>query len=173
MNFEIRIATISEIQEKWNYEIENHPNDNRWMIWRDVAISNVKHGNRLCFYGFLNGEIIAEGTAIISQNDTGLENKEFVSSVSAYLEAFRVNKGYRGKGYFSRLYRFMEKHLQKLGKKKLILGVEPSETRNLEIYKHLGFDKFVAEKVEKYPPKKNGEECEEYLVHYYLKEIKQ
>ncbi len=173
MNFEIRIATISEIQEKWNYEIKNHPDDNRWMIWRNVAIANVKRGNRLCFYGFLNDEIIAEGTAVISQNDTGLENKEFVFNDAAYIEAFRVNKEHRGKGYFSRLFCFMEKHLQGLGFKNLILGVEPDETRNLEIYKHLGFDKFLAEKIEKYPPKKEGEEGEEYLVHYYLKEIKQ
>lgn len=171
MDFDVRIASISEIQERWNYEIKNHPKDSRWVIWRDVAINNVKEGNRLCFYGFLDNEIIAEGTAVISKHDTGLENKEFVSSVSAYLEAFRVNKEHRGKGYFSKLYQFMEKYLQSSGFKKLILGVEPVEIKNMEIYKHLGFDTFLVEKIEKYPPKQDGEECEEYLVHYYLKEI--
>ena len=171
MNFEIRLATIKDLEEKWNYEIKNHPNDNRWKIWKDVAMFNVLNGFRLCFCGLLNGEIIAEATAVISKGDTGLENKDFVTDDTVYLEAFRVNKNYRGKGYFSKLYKFMEDYLLDKGFNKLILGVEPSETVNLEIYKHYGYTQFIAERVEKYPPQNADGEEKEYLVHYYMKTL--
>ena len=171
MNFETKIATKDELIEKWDFEINNHPNDNRWKIWKDIAVENAVNGNRLCFLCVLNGVIIAETTAIISKDDTGLGNRTFVADNTAYLEAFRVNKEFRGKGYFSKLYRFMENFLISEGFSKFILGVEPNETKNLEIYKHLGFDKLIAKQIEKYPPQRDGEECEEYLVHYYLKEI--
>ena len=166
-----KVATIQEMEQKWNYEIQNHPNDNRWIIWKETAINNAKNGNRVCFHALLDGEIIAECTAIVSKEDTGLENKEFVDDTSFYLEAFRVVKKYEGQGYFSKLYRFMEEFLIKRGAKRLILGVEPTETRNMQIYIHYGFTNFLCTKKETYPPRTEGESPEEITVNYYSKEI--
>lgn len=169
--FKCRIANIEEINRKWDYEIENHPNDLRWVTWKEIALNNVREGNRICFYGFLDGEIIGEATAIISQDDSGLECKELIQDNGCYLEAFRINKEYRGKGYFSKIYNFMENHLKNLGIKALVLGVEPKEEKNYQIYSHYGFSKFLFSKIEKYPPKTQGGESEEISVNYYLKEI--
>ena len=169
--FECKIATTSDMLEKWDYEIKRHPNDNRWVIWKETAINNVKAGNRICFYGELDGEIIVEATAIISRKDTGLERMELVGSNGAYLEAFRVKKEFEGQGYFSKVYRFMEEYLKNLGFKKLTLGVEPTEERNRQIYFYLGFTNFLFTATEKYPPKEEGKEPEEIVVNYYSKEI--
>ena len=34
--FECRIASIEEINKKWDYEIKNHPNDLRWVTWKEI-----------------------------------------------------------------------------------------------------------------------------------------
>ena len=169
--FECRLANIDEIEKKWNKEIQNHPNDNRWGIWKEIAIQNIQQGNRICFYGFLNNKIIAECTAIISKEDSGLDLNDLVKENGAYLEAFRVDKEYRGKGYFSQLYKFMEDYLKKQGFKRLVVGVEPCEVRNAQIYFHYGYTNFLLWRVEKYPPKQIGIKSEEIMVNYYFKNI--
>lgn len=116
--------------------------------------------------GILNYEIIAEATAIISENDIGMQNKEeLVDEGKAYLTAFRTNKEIENQGYFSKLYKFMENELKKKGFKSLTLGVEPCETRNIQIYFKGGFTKYVKTDYEYYP---NGEKI---LVNYYEKVI--
>lgn len=52
----------------------------------------------------------------------------------AYLAAFRTNKEYEGKGYFSKLFKFAENNLKERGYKELSLGVGPEVVRNMEIY---------------------------------------
>ena len=169
--FECKIATIEDMNKKWDYEIKNHPNDLRWLKWKEVAINNAKNGNRVCFYGFLNDQIIGEATAILKKEDSGIEVKELIKPNGAYLEAFRINKEYQGRGYFSRIYKFMENYLKSQGVNILVLGVEPSEIKNLQIYSHYGFTNFLFSKIEKYPPKIQGGGEEAILVNYYSKNI--
>lgn len=33
-NYICKIANLDEINEKWDYEIENHPDDSRWKVWK-------------------------------------------------------------------------------------------------------------------------------------------
>lgn len=61
----------------------------------------------------------------------------------AYLAAFRTNKEYERKGYFSKLYKFVEKDLLERGYTELSLGVGPEEVRNIEIYFHLGYRDYI------------------------------
>ena len=53
MDFDIKIASLEEMETKWNFEIGNHVNDDRWIYWKEIAIKNARNGYRLCFYGFL------------------------------------------------------------------------------------------------------------------------
>lgn len=144
-----KIATIDEMEVKWNYEIKKHKNRN-WKIWKHESISRVKNGQSIVYYGVLNGEIICEATAMfdksIVQNCEGL-----VDDKTVYLCAFRTVEKYQGKGYFSRLFQFMIDDLKRRGYKKVILGVEPMEIDNLKIYQHLGFDTFIKSAQEIYP----------------------
>lgn len=144
-----KMAAIDEMEVKWNYEIKKHKNRN-WKIWKSEAISRVKNGQSIVYYGVLNGEIICEATAMfdksIVQNCEGL-----VDDKTVYLCAFRTVEKHQGKGYFSRLFQFMIDDLKRRGYKKVTLGVEPVEIDNLKIYQHLGFDTFIKSAQEIYP----------------------
>lgn len=82
----------------------------------------------------------------IVQNSDGL-----VDDKTAYLCAFRTLQKYQGKGYFSKLFSFMINDLKSKSYNKVTLGVEPSETENLSIYKYLGFNEFIKSAQETYP----------------------
>lgn len=58
---------------------------------------------------------------------------------TAYLSAFRTVRQYRGRGYFSKLIRFMLEDLQQKGFVRAVLGVEPCEVLNRQMYHHWGF----------------------------------
>ena len=59
----------------------------------------------------------------------------------------------------------MEKDLKQRGFKKLTLGVEPCEIKNMKIYFNWGYDKYIKTDYEVYP---SGEKI---LVNYYSKDI--
>ena len=141
-NYICKIANLNMIIEKFDEEIKNHENKEEWESFKETAVKNFD--NRITYMGLLNGKIITEATAIISNNDLGIQNKDgLLDDKTAYLTAFRTNKAFQGKGYFSKLYKFMEKDLKQRGFKKLTLGVEPCEIKNMKIYFNWGYDKYI------------------------------
>ena len=70
------------------------------------------------YYGILNETIISEATAFISNTD---DTNSLVNEYTAYLSAFRTRKEYQGKGYFSKLYKFMEDDLKSRGYTTLVV----------------------------------------------------
>ena len=82
----------------------------------------------------------------------------------AYLAAFRTNKEYEGKGYFSKLYRFIENDLKDKGYTELCLGVGPEAVRNIEIYFHLGFTEYIKTLIE-------CDSSKEDVILFYKKKI--
>lgn len=64
-----KIATIKEMEQNWNYLIKIHPDNNAWKVYKDEAIKNMQNGNTKVYYGILNGEIISEATAMLSNLD--------------------------------------------------------------------------------------------------------
>ena len=89
----------------------------------------------------------------------------------AYLAAFRTNKEYEGKGYFSKLYKFMENDLKNRGYSELSLGVGPEDDRNIEIYFHLGFRNYIKTVIEYEPSKDDPTVKEEDVILFYKKKI--
>lgn len=61
------------------------------------------------------------------------------------------NKRYRGKGYFSKLFKYMINDLKEKGYAKAIVGVKPKELINKEIYNHYGFTEYIKTSSELYP----------------------
>ena len=171
-DFICKIANVEEINIKWDSEISSHPNDEKWAIWKKTCIDDVKAGTKICYYGILDGNIITEGTAVISDQDKSMQNKEgLVDNETAYLTAFRTIEIYQGKGYFSKLYRFIENDLINRGFKILALGVEPNEVKNMKIYFKWGFDNYIKTAYEIYPPKDSNSEPEKVMVNYYSKDL--
>lgn len=93
-----KIATIGEMECKWNYEIKKHKSQN-WKIWKTESVERVKNGQCITYYGILSDKIICEATAMfdksIVQNCNGLVDQRTV-----YLCAFRTVEKYQNKGYF-------------------------------------------------------------------------
>ncbi len=142
-NYVCKIATIEEMNRKWNYEINKATEDkNNWIIWKHAAINAFRNGKTIPYYGLLDGEIICECTAALDsaviQNSTDL-----VDDKTAYLFAFRTNKEYQGQGYFSQLFKFMINDLISRGYEKVTLGVEPHEEKNKAIYTKYGFIEYI------------------------------
>ena len=163
--YECKIASLEEMNLKWDYEIARAGEDKgNWIIWKKDSSEHMQEGKSLPYYGILDGQIISEATAIldgsIAQNSDGL-----VDEKTAYLSAFRTIDAYQGKGYFSKLFRFMLADLKNRGYEKVTLGVEPEELENKQMYTHFGFTEHIKNGVEVYP---DGTEID---VEYYGKRL--
>ena len=145
-----RIPSVEEMIRKWDCEIGLHTEKKNWIIWKDEAIGHFRTGRSIPYYGFLNGEIICEATAA-PVPEPGQDGERSAGGRTVELCAFRTNKAYRGKGYFSKLMDFMLKDLKQKGFTKAVVGVEPDETTNKAIYRHWGFTEPVRTGTETYP----------------------
>ena len=144
-----RIASLEEMNQKWDYEIRQHPGTDNWIIWKGEAIEGFRSGRSVPYYGILGGTVICEATAVLYPDiplDHGKTGDHLVE-----LCAFRTIKEYRGKGYFSKLMDFMLKDLKQKGYTKAVVGVEPEEKLNREIYRHWGFTEHISTGTETYP----------------------
>ena len=169
-NYICKIADLNEMNTKWDYEISIHPGDISWSLYKTKFIESAKKGNRVSYYGILNDKIICEATAIFNKEDVqGLD--EIFDGKTAYLCAFRTNKEEENKGYFSKLYRYMEQDLKSKGFNRLVLGVEPAEVRNIQIYFKMGFINYLKSDYEEYAKRTADGENEKVLVNYYYKNI--
>ena len=66
----------------------------------------------------------------------------------ANMNAFRIDEKYEGKGHISKLVKMAEQYAKEKGMKFLTIGSEAKESRNLAIYLHFGYTKFITSFVE-------------------------
>lgn len=150
-NYICKIASLEEMNVKWDYEIANNPDSkSNWIIWKKGHIDMYKNGDIIPYYGILDGKIICEATAMLNSQNVQNSDK-LVGADTVYLSAFRTVKEYRGNGYFSTLLKFMLNDLKKKGYTRATLGVEPSEEKNRSIYQHFGFTEHIKSAKEEYP----------------------
>ena len=165
-----KVATRGELLKRWEYLIKIHQGADMWVRFKENALKHFDEKSTISYLGFLNGESICEMTAYV-------KDSAFIGDISdpsglldsgmAYLAAFRTNKEYEGKGYFGKLYKFVESDLKKRGYSELSLGVGPEAVRNIEIYFHLGFTNYIKTLVEK--ETENGTVNEDVIIFYKKK----
>lgn len=143
-DFICKVATREELLKRWEYLINIHPDNNDWVRYKENAVRNFDNGSTISYLGLLNNNM-------------------------AYLAAFRTNKEYEGKGYFGKLYSFMESDLKQRGYSELSLGVGPETVRNIEIYFHLGFREYIKTLIEHEPSKADPSKQEEDVILFYKK----
>lgn len=167
-SYTCKVATRDELLKRWEYLVSIHPGNDEWIKYREKTIKNYDNGNIIPYLGFLDGEIICEATAYIKEEafiDDISEPSGLLSDKMAYLAAFRTNKEYEGKGYFSKLYNFVENDLKKRGYSELSIGVEQNEVRNIDIYSHLGFKEYIKTVIE------HNSHNEKEIILFYKKNI--
>lgn len=173
-NYICKIATLEEIIKRMDYLIEIHPNNNLWVIAKENAIKGYNEKSKIMYIGILENEIICEATAYIKEEAFigDIENtEELISNNRVYLSAFRTNKEYDGKGYFSKLFKYMENDLKEKRYTEMSLGVSVNENRNKDIYSHLGFENYIKTTIEYLPAKDKNSKPTEEIVEFYYKKI--
>ena len=150
-NYICKIATLDEMNEKWDYEITKNADDREnWTLWKKENIERYKKRYIIPYYGILDGKIICECTAAI--NSSVVQNSsDLIDDKTAYLTAFRTVDEYQNRGYFSKLFKFMIEDLKEKGYERVTLGVEPEEERNKAIYTKYGFIEHIKDGKESYP----------------------
>lgn len=165
-NIEVRIASVSEIENWWDRKIEDEPLNNAYKIWKDCFVSENEDGKRKTFFAFDNGKYVGQGTLLLHGED-----KDLTAYDRAEIIKLEIEKEYRNKGIATLIYNKIEEYAKNSGIRYLTIGVEPCEIRNMQIYFHWGFTSFIKVITETYPPETQGEEGETITVICYRKAI--
>ena len=145
----------------WNQDIAKHKNDNRWARWKDEYIAYNKNDEAATFVVLLKNKPIGQVTILFSPKCKAVKNKPLLCDGEkiANFNEFRIEKEFEGEGHISKLVKMAEKYAKEKGFDYLTIGTEAKETRNLSIYFHFGFDKFVMHEFDK-------DENNELIVYY-------
>ena len=174
-NFICKVANREELLRRWDYLIKIHANNNKWVEFKENTLKKYDENSIISYLGFLNDEIICEATAYIKESAFAGDISDpscLLTDKMAYLAAFRTNKEFEGRGFFSKLYNFVENDLKKRGYTALSLGVSPEEVRNIEIYFHLGFRDYIKTLIEYEQSSEDISKKEEDVILFYKKKIK-
>lgn len=157
-----RKATTTDLNLIWDKDIAKNLGDNRWVKWKEQYIEYNKSGKAITFVAVNNNTPIGQITLILSDECKAVSGKPKLcdNKTVANFNAFRIDKQFEGQGHISRLVKLAEAYAKGLGIKSITIGCEAKETRNLAIYLHFGYTKFVMHEFDE------GE-----LILYYLKEI--
>lgn len=161
--FRYRKATPKDLEQIWDMNIEDNPNDERWIKWKEKYIQYNTEKKAVTFVIVYGEKPIGEGTLLLSPECDAVKGMTCLANGKdiANINALRIRKEFEGNGHISALIRLMEKYALESGISVLTIGVEERETRTHAIYQHFGYDEFIMSKEE------DGE-----IVLYYKKQIK-
>ena len=162
MDYEYVPATEELLKIIWKKNLEANNNDERWVKWREEAIANNSCRKTKTFLVLFRGEPVGEGTLVFTDDCPAIRGRVALADgkKTANINALRIEKEHEGKGHISKLVNLMERYASECRYKKLTIGVEAKETRNLAIYLHWGYKEFVHAEIE-----------DDSLVLYYAKNI--
>lgn len=145
MPFEYRVASAQDLEQLWDDNIADNPDDPRWVRWKGEYISYNQRGQAVTFAVIADGRAVGEGTLLLWPGCKAvLGHPELADGVRiGNVNALRIRKEYEGHGHISRLMRTLETYARARGLEALTIGVDAFETRNLAIYLHWGYDEMV------------------------------
>lgn len=162
--FQYRIATFSDLESLWNYDINRHEGEERkqWEKWKTKYLNYNKNAEAITFVVVHDENLIGQITILFSPNCSAVKNMPMLcdGKTVANMNAFRIKKEYEGQGHISKLVKLAEHYAKEKGISYLTIGSEAKESRNLAIYLHLGYTEFITSVVE-----------ENELILYYGKKI--
>ena len=130
----IRKAAGEEMLKLWGYPDESLASPTAKFFCRNIA-----SGNAVFWTLDHDGDLIGELYVFYN-----LDDKDFADGESrAYLCAFRVKEGYRGQGLGRRLMNAALAELKESGFRSATIGVEADESKNIQLYRLLGFNRKI------------------------------
>lgn len=147
---EYRKATREDLEAIWNRSIADNPGDDRYIRWKNQFIRDNETGAAATFVVVIDGDPVGEGTLLFSPDCRAIRGRTLLadSKAIANVNALRIRPEFEGMGHISKLMQAMTAHAKNLGYSRITIGVEPCETRNLDIYLHWGFDQFLFSETE-------------------------
>ena len=161
-----RLATLEDLNNVWDKDIDNNQNDSRYIRWKKEYIDYNLNDDAKTFVAVNGNEVIAQITLILKTNVKAIINKEKLCDGKSIcnMNAFRCDKEYEGKGHISKLVKLAEKYAKDIGYTYITIGSEARETRNLSIYFHFGYNEFLMSEID-------DSEEDSPLVLYYGKSL--
>lgn len=155
-------ANLEDLEQIWNKNIAENPDDDRYIRWKEQFISDNLRAEAATFVIVADGEPAGEGTLLLSPDCKAVRNRPCLCDGKkiANINALRIQKQWKGQGHISALVKHMEQYALQLGLEQLTIGVEAAETRNLGIYLHWGYNRFVMSEIE-----------DDTLILYYAKTL--
>ena len=159
---EYRKATAEDLEIIWDYQIAENPGDPNWIRWKKQFIDDNNSGAAATFVAVVDGVPVGEGTLLFSPDCRAIRGRLELADGKTVtnINALRIRKAFEGKGYISTLVKTMEDYAADHGYRRVTIGVEAVEARNLGIYLHWGYDRFLLHE---------GEDME--LTLYYGKDL--
>ena len=157
-----RKATAEDLEIIWDYQITANPGEEAWIRWKKQFIDDNNSGAAATFVAVVGGIPVGEGTLLFSPDCRAIRGRLELADGKTVtnINALRIREAYEGKGYISALVKYMEAYAAKQGYRRVTIGVEAVEARNLGIYLHWGYNQFVMSEGE-------GQE----LTLYYAKDL--
>ena len=161
-----RLATLEDLNNVWDKDIDNNQNDSRYIRWKKEYIDYNLNDEAKTFVAVNGNEVIAQITLILKTNVKAIINKEKLCDGKSIcnMNAFRCDKEYEGNGHISKLVKLAEKYAKDIGYTYITIGSEARETRNLSIYFHFGYNEFLMSEID-------DSEEDSPLVLYYGKSL--
>lgn len=160
--FNYRLASIEDLEKIWDKDIQENLNDKRYLKWKDEFIEANKAENIITFVVLYNDEPVGQASIVLNKNNISAKCRDFLcdGKEKAYVSTLRIEKRFESQGHISNLMKMIEDFAKSKNIKSLTIGAEAKESRNLAIYLHFGYMKFVSSEVD------NGR-----LILFYEKEI--
>ena len=145
-----RKATMEDLETIWNRSIAENSGDDRYIRWKKQFMDDNASGAAATFVIAADGIPIGEGTLLFSPDCRAVRGRTCLADgkVTANINALRIQKKYEGQGHISTMMKEMEKYAKRIGITQLTIGVEAAEARNLGIYLHWGYDRFILHEIE-------------------------
>ena len=142
---EYRKATAEDLEIIWNYQIAQNPGDPNWIRWKKQFIDDNRSGAAATFVAVVDGVPVGEGTLLFSPDCRAIRGRLALADGKTVtnINALRIRKAFEGKGYISALVKHMEAYAAEQGYRRVTIGVEAVEARNLGIYLHWGYNQFL------------------------------
>lgn len=157
-----RKATLEDLEKSWDREILENPEDKRYLRWKDQFITANQNGTAATFFVLENEVPVGQGTVLFDPHARAVAGHPCLcdGERTANINTLRIEKHLEGQGHISALMKRIEAYAKDRGCTHVTIGVEAAETRNLAIYLHWGYDRFLMHKEE------DGD-----LVLYYGKDL--
>ena len=141
----IRKATREDLEALWNRNIAENPGEECWLRWKRQFIADNESGAAATFAVIADGQPVGEGTLLFSPECRAIRGRLQLADGknTANINALRIRKEYEGRGYVSALVKEMERYAASQGYTRITIGAEAAESRNLAIYLHWGYDRFL------------------------------